>query len=228
MADHTKIEWTRSPDGTPGATWNPITGCSRISAGCEHCYAERLAGTRMKNHPSRQGLTRETQHGPVWTGEVRFNEEWLDQPLRWKRPRRIFVCAHSDLFHENVPDQWIDRVFAVAAVAPQHTFILLTKRADRMHEYMTGRHGGFVESRIADMLSDRWDRFMGFTTKLPDADWMKAANRRVRSPGGWPLPNVHAGVSVENQETVNERIPLPVGYAGRGAVGQRGTVARAD
>lgn len=93
MADKSFIEWT-------DATWNVITGCSRVSSGCGGpdgggCYAERLAATRLRRHPSRRGLT--DRHGR-WTGEVRFNKQWLDQPLRWQKPRRIFVCAHSDLF----------------------------------------------------------------------------------------------------------------------------------
>src|SRR4051812_9194595 len=101
MADNTHIEWT-------DATWNPVTGCSVVSPGCTNCYAMRLAGTRLKHHPSRYGLTHDTKAGPVWNGEVTFNRPWLDQPLRWKRPRRIFVAAHGDLFHEAVHDEWID------------------------------------------------------------------------------------------------------------------------
>ena len=112
MAEHSKIEWT-------DATWNPITGCSRVSRGCEHCYAERLAATRLRNHPSRAGLT--DRHGR-WNGQVRFNESWLDQPVRWKRPRRVFVVAHGDLFHEQVPFNWIDRVFEVMADSPSIGF----------------------------------------------------------------------------------------------------------
>lgn len=130
MADGTHIEWT-------DATWNPITGCMVVSPGCTNCYAMRLAGTRLKHHRSRAGLTRDTKAGPVWTGEVRFNEQWLDQPPRWKTPRRIFVCAHGDLFAENVPDEWIDRVFAVMELCPQHTFQLLSKRSARMREHLT-------------------------------------------------------------------------------------------
>ena len=125
MAQDSKIEWT-------DATWNPITGCSVVSPGCTNCYAMGLAGTRLKNLPSRIGLTRESKAGPVWNGQVRLNAEWLDQPLRWKRPRKIFVCAHGDLFAEAVPDEWIDRVFAVMALAPQHTFQVLTKRSAPM------------------------------------------------------------------------------------------------
>ncbi|MFW2829896.1 phage Gp37/Gp68 family protein [Sphingomonas sp. ID0503] len=128
MAETSTIEWT-------DATWNPVTGCSVISPGCKHCYAMKLAGTRLKNHPSREGLTIDTAAGPVWTGEVRVNEPAMLDPIRWKRPRRIFVCAHGDLFHENVLDSTIDRVFAVMGAAPQHTFQVLTKRAERMRAY---------------------------------------------------------------------------------------------
>ena len=100
MADGTKIEWT-------DATWNPITGCSVVSPGCTNCYAMRLAGTRLQHHPSRSGLTTLSKAGPVWNGQVRLNEGWLTQPLAWSRPRRIFVCAHGDLFHESVPAEYM-------------------------------------------------------------------------------------------------------------------------
>ncbi len=120
MSDKSHIEWT-------DATWNPITGCSVLSPGCTHCYAMKLAGTRLRNHPSRAGLTTDSKAGPVWTGEVRFNAQWLLQPLGWSKPRMIFVCAHGDLFHDDVPVEWIDKVFAVMALAPQHTFQVLTK-----------------------------------------------------------------------------------------------------
>jgi len=130
MADTTKIEWT-------DATWNPITGCTLVSGGCRHCYAARLAATRLRHHPSRAGLARINAAGEAkFTGEVRLNEQWLDQPLRWRNPRRIFVCAHGDLFHENVPDEWIDRVFTVMALARRHTFQCLTKRPERARAYL--------------------------------------------------------------------------------------------
>ncbi len=161
MAEHSSIEWT-------DATWNPITGCSVISAGCKHCYAMKLAGTRMRNHPSRAGLTVASKAGPVWNGLVRRNEAWMVQPLRWARPRRIFVCAHGDLFHEAVPDEWISEVFATMAAASQHTFQVLTKRAKRMHDYV---NSAFAAGR------------------------------------DWPLPNVHLGVSAEDQGTYDERVP---------------------
>ena len=125
MAEHSTIEWT-------DATWNPITGCSVISPGCKNCYAMKLAGGRLQHHPSRAGLTQPSAAGPVWNGLVRFNMEWLEQPLHWKRPRDVFVCAHGDLFHESVPDQWIADVFGVMHAASWHTFQVLTKRAARM------------------------------------------------------------------------------------------------
>ena len=170
MADKTKIEWT-------DATWNPITGCSRVSPGCVNCYAERLAAGRLNHHPSRAGLT--DDHGR-WNGEVRFNEEWLEQPLHWKKPRRIFVVAHGDLFHEKVPDAWIDKVFAVMGTAHQHTFQVLTKRPERMRNYiMNGAKERLVEgSRPLDITI-----------------WY----------GGWPLKNVWLGTSVEDQDHLYDR-----------------------
>lgn len=182
MADSTKIEWT-------DATWNPITGCSIVSPGCTNCYAMKLAGTRLRNHPSRKGLTRETKAGPVWTGEVRFNPQWLDEPLRWKKPRMIFVCAHGDLFAEGVPDEWIDQVFGVMSQAPQHTFQVLTKRPERMRSYLTRPQ---LEHHLVSALV----RFPP-TFPLPE-------------PGRWPhlpLPNVWLGTSVEDQPRADERIP---------------------
>lgn len=175
MADGSKIEWT-------DATWNPITGCSVVSPGCTNCYAMRLAGTRMKHHPSRAGLTDDSKAGPVWNGTVRLNEQWLDQPLRWKKPRMIFVCAHGDLFHENVPDEWLDRVFAIMAEVRQHTFQVLTKRSGRMQKYF---EQGLLKSRVAALVNDDFD-FRDFL---------------------WPLPNVWLGVSAEDQERADERIP---------------------
>lgn len=200
MAERTKIEWTAGLDDTPGATWNPITGCSVVSPGCTNCYAMRLAGTRMKHHWSRQGLTQESKAGPVWTGEVRFNADWLDQPLRWRRPRMIFVCAHGDLFHESVPDEWIDNVFTVMALAPQHTFQVLTKRAGRMRRYLSVSPEAMLsecpEARIgrAAMALAR-DR-----DENVDDPWWDAFFE-------WPLPNVWLGVSAEDQARADERIP---------------------
>ncbi len=184
MSDGTRIAWT-------DATWNPITGCSPVSPACTNCYAARLAGTRLRHHPSRAGLTRNTKAGPVWTGEVRFNEEWLTQPLLWKRPRRIFVCAHSDLFHEAVPDEWIDRVFAVMGEARQHVFQILTKRPERMRDYLSAPG---MASRVQAAFLE--------TIQPNDARDFNET---------WPLPNVWIGVTAEDQRRADERIPLLLG-----------------
>ena len=197
MADKSSIEWT-------DATWNVITGCSRVSSGCGGpdgggCYAERLAATRLRRHPSRRGLT--DRHGR-WTGEVRFNEQWLDQPLRWQKPRRIFVCAHSDLFHESVPAEWIDRVFAVMALCPDHTFQVLTKRPGRMRRYLLEDSS----ARVADIVSDRSDRYwpLDFQARV-GFDRFRETYERLRRDT-WILPNVWLGTSAEDKPTADQRI----------------------
>lgn len=122
MGDRTKISWT-------DATWNPVVGCSHVSEGCRFCYAEALSlGLGWSRLP--------------WTAQnaaqnVKVLPERLDQPLRWKKPRMIFVNSMSDLFHEQVPDEFIDHVVGVMTRCPQHTFQVLTKRPQRMMEYFT-------------------------------------------------------------------------------------------
>lgn len=189
MADRSKIEWT-------GATWNPVTGCSITSPGCKNCYAMVLAGTRMRSHPSRAGLTDASKAGPVWNGQVRLNEGWLTQPLRWKRPRLIFVCAHGDLFHENVPDAWIDRVFAVMALCPQHTFQVLTKRSARMRSYLSA-------SGVLQRWADEGEMALGVAKTAADS----LRNAFAIGSRGTPLPNVWLGVSAEDQIRADQRIP---------------------
>jgi len=204
MAEHSKIEWT-------DATWNPVTGCSVVSPGCTNCYAMKLAGTRLQHHPTRQGLTTPSKAGPVWNGQVRLNQGMLTDPLRWRRPRRIFVCAHGDLFHESVPDAWIDQVFAVMALAPHHTFQVLTKRAERMREYLTrsGTVDGIVTAlRVFEGNPGPAARVRCATPQEITA-WDAHAHRFNLEHGyaQWPLPNVLLGVSAEDQTRADERIP---------------------
>ena len=187
MSDNSNIEWC-------DATWNIITGCSVESPACTNCYAMRLAGTRLREHHSRKGLTKIVNGKPAWTGEVRFNEQWLMQPLQWKRPRKIFVCAHADLFHPNVPDEWIDRIFAVMALAPHHTFMVLTKRAERMHTYL---------KRLTEMC-DGEDGIIHIVTPVASKACVDVHNM----PDEWPLPNVMLGVTAEDQQRADERIPV--------------------
>lgn len=175
MADKTGIEWT-------DATWNPVTGCSKVSAGCKHCYAEREWPRMTKLVPSYAGRD---------FTDVRTHADRLDQPIRWKKPRMIFVNSMSDLFHEDVSDYFLDQVFAVMALSPQHTFQVLTKRAKRMREYM---REGARASAVFDIMRNSELGYWAGADKLP--------------PQSWPLPNVWLGVSVEDQAAANERIPL--------------------
>lgn len=117
MAETSKIEWT-------DASWNPVTGCNKISPGCKHCYAEVMA--------KRLQAMGQPKYADAFA--VRLHEEALSEPLHWRKPRRVFVCSMSDLFHKDVPDAFIELVFDVMKRCPQHTFQVLTKRAPRLAE----------------------------------------------------------------------------------------------
>jgi protein gp37 len=139
-----------------------------------------------------EGLTKMTRGGPVWTDKIRLVPEKLKEPLSWRKPRRIFVNSMSDLFHEGVPDSFIDYVFAVMAMCPQHTFQVLTKRPARMREYL-------------QMVSDEKDMQRWINAAVDITDSPCAAHIEDRD---WPLQNVWLGVSVEDQRRADERIPL--------------------
>lgn len=128
----TSIEWTQGDDGSPGVTWNPTRGCTRVSEGCRNCYAERFAA-RM---PWGEAFAQMTPAGPRWTGVVRLIPEKLTDPLHWRKPRRVFVNSTSDLFHEALPDMDIAQAFAVMVAARQHTYQILTKRPHRMRAWI--------------------------------------------------------------------------------------------
>jgi protein gp37 len=172
VADNSKIEWTE-------ATWNPVTGCTKVSPGCDHCYAETFAERfrGVPGHHFEQGF------------DVVLRPERLDQPLRWRKPRRIFTNSMSDLFHKDIPANFIARMFAVMALAPQHTFQVLTKRHGRMATLLNSPGFHWKVCEIAPEYG-----------KNPDL-----AQDYVRST--WPLPNVWLGVSVENQHWADIRIP---------------------
>lgn len=198
MADKTNIEWS-------DATWNPIVGCSIVSPGCTNCYAMRSAGYRLDgnpNTPQYAGTTMPSKSGPVWTGKIGVaSEKVLTQPLRWRKPRMIFVNSMGDLFAEGVTDEMIDRVFAVMALCPQHIFQILTKRPERMREYLT-QYDGF----------GRWGFIEGWALKIAGEKAPRVANRlkgkTLAYYGGANLPNVWIGVSVEDQKRADERIPI--------------------
>lgn len=175
------ISWTDQ-------TWNPIVGCSKVSAGCQNCWAERMA--RLHYHA-------EFPNG--WDGHVKLFPERLEQPLHWRKPRKIAVGLMGDLFHPGVPDEFIDRVFTVIGMCDRttpwerfgrktlwHTFQILTKRPERMLEYTLKRHAEWARSHFGDM--------PGFSIS---ADFVFNGIRR-----SW------LGVSIEDQKTADERIPF--------------------
>lgn len=180
MSDQSRIEWCDS-------TINVVYGCTPVSPGCAHCYAARMAG--------RLGaLTRGTHAGGRWTGKLNIFPERMLQACRWRKPRRIFVNSMGDLFHPDVPDEALDRVFAVMALCPQHTFQVLTKRPERMLEYMTSMYKGerYI-SREAHIIQT------GDNGPAPHIELVDL--RR-------PLPNVWLGVTAEDQKRADERIPV--------------------
>jgi len=167
----TKIEWATE-------TWNPIIGCSKISPGCQNCYAERMA-VRLANMNHVAYYQAVTCPGPhqqpnKWNGKTYLVESALNKPFMWKKPRRIFVCSMSDLFHESVPFEWISMVYECVASNPQHTFLFLTKRPERMKSYFD-----YIQKTFKD-----------------------AGSQYIQ------LPNLYLGVTAENQEQANKRIPI--------------------
>lgn len=207
----TSIEWT-------DRTWNPVTGCTKVSQGCKNCYAERVfprAYSQLCTCGHAQSVHRYIAIADypcdvhdcncvcfkqrAFT-DVRVHDYRLDQPLRWRKPQRVFVNSMSDLFHEDVSFEFIDKVFAVMALAPQHTFQVLTKRPERMREYFADV--GYRQEMIgieAEHVSGL-DRFV-----YPAEPWRDTP---INPRWTLPLPNVWLGVSVEDQKTADERIPL--------------------
>lgn len=182
------IEWTDE-------TWNPTVGCSRVSPGCDRCYAVRVAAREMQD--AHRGLTKDGD----WTGEVRCLPERLETPLRWRKPRRVFVDSMSDLFHPDVPDEFIAQVFAVMGVARQHTFQVLTKRPQRMAAWVAGASDPVLVA--GDAIAEDRDSALSSA----DRQRVRSATRAWQPWAPWPLPNVWLGVSVEDQRYADLRIP---------------------
>jgi protein gp37 len=196
MGSKTSIEWTRGDDGSAGSSWNPIragdlgpvgTGpgvgfhCEIVSPGCERCYAAAInkrLGTR------RPYLARERTNVSIY-----LDEKTLTQPLRWKKPRKVFVGSMTDLFGDWVTDEMLDLIFAVMALCAQHTFQCLTKRPERMRDYL---------------VSDRRAQIYDTAERISEERY----GHRSIGTGEWPLPNCWMGTSVEDQRRADERIPL--------------------
>jgi protein gp37 len=181
MSDRSKIEWTQ-------ATWNAFVGCTIVSPGCTHCYAMRMAARlEAMGRGQYQGTTKKVNGHPVWTGRVNLAPDHiLRKPFSWNAPRMIFVNSMSDLFHEDVSDEEIDRIFVIMGLCGRHTFQVLTKRAERMRDYMAG-------ARARVLMRGLHDYAVGTVMHRLTADW--------------PPPNVWLGVSAERQREADERIP---------------------
>lgn len=169
-----KIEWT-------DATANWIVGCTKISAGCAHCYAATAANSaRLQQFDQYKTVV---DGNGNWNGHIEFVPKVLDDLLKGKKQRRVFAPSMSDPFHPEVKDEWLDQFFAVARLTPNTTYQVLTKRSERMHEYFESPD---CQSRINNAIG-KWSHCV----EIED----------------WPLPNMHLGVSVENQAAADERIP---------------------
>lgn len=175
MSSTTKIQWTE-------VTWNPTTGCDRVSPGCDNCYALTLA-KRLKA----MGQARYQRDGDPRTSGPGFgltvHPDAVNEPLRWRKPRKVFVNSMSDLFHTEVPDPWLADIFAVMAAARQHVFQVLTKRHGRARSLLSND----------DWVSQVRSRAIG--KGLPAEDWQ------------WPIPGIWLGVSVEDQKRADLRVP---------------------
>jgi len=183
----TKIPWTQE-------TWNPVVGCTKIAEGCKNCYAERMALRLACIYPTsayREVVSWKPMPGH-WNGNVVCRDDALEIPPHWRKPRKIFVCSMSDLFHPKVPFEFIDKVMAVIALCPQHTFQILTKRPGRMAEY-------FGEcNHLGCGLGDRISNGIANSANVPPTEIRK----------NWPLPNLWLGTSISNQADADKNIPI--------------------
>lgn len=178
----TKISWCDE-------TINPVVGCSKISAGCLNCYALKMAYRlrSMGKFPYTAATVGGLDAGvQIWDGHTYFRPEELDKPYKWRKPRSVFIGSMGDVFHESAPFAWIERILGVVASNPQHTFIMLTKRAGRMLEF-------FQTTDMAGQLACLYQLSAGTNPETCQKD-------------NWPLPNLVLGVSAENQKTADERI----------------------
>lgn len=199
MSARSDIEWTDK-------TWSPVIGCTKVSAGCDGCYAIRTANVRAK-HPNPKvaaafaGTVHRSEYGLDWTGQVNLLAERLTEPLRWRTPRKVFVNSQSDLFHDQVPDEFIARVFAVIALTPRHTYQVLTKRHGRMRALLNSP--GFrelCENAEADLVTDEATPGLSrYEREQYQTRWWSSFSE--------PLANLWLGVSVEDQKTADLRIP---------------------
>lgn len=195
----TSIEWT-------GRTWNPVRGCTRVSEGCRNCYAERQAVRMSGPGQAYEGLVRSTPSGPRWTGKVRLVPEHLHDPLAWQKPGMVFVNSMSDLFHDGLSNEDIAAVVGVILASEKQTHQVLTKRAERLPEWFCWLKD------VAQRCSWSWSTVLlsmaaGALEAAGQVVWATHLLELSRHSFAWPIKNLWLGVSVEDQEAANERIP---------------------
>jgi protein gp37 len=198
MAD-TSIEWT-------DRVWNPVRGCALVSEGCRRCYAMRQAHRFSGPSGRYEALTKLTKQGPRWTGEARIVPTMLPEPLGWTKASMVFVNSMSDLFHPDVPREYIAAVFGVMALGCHHTYQVLTKRPERMAEVLSTLT---LDEALDATLREPWGRLISMPRARSEAisREMRRIGRDPRTYEAWPLEHVWLGVSVENQDAADERIP---------------------
>ena len=205
----TKIEWA-------DAVWNPVTGCTPCSPGCDHCYAKRMS-VRLAGRCGYPPSPRQF--------DVTLHQDVLEQPMHWRKPKRIFVCSMADLFHPDVPDAFLDRVFAMMLASHvltnhRHQDLVLTKRPERMRQYLIFRE----PDRLLQDWAEAGDRFIHLDNEdvlfsesvgaMCSARWSASGIAETQPrpwsvpENCWPLPNVWLGVTAENQEMADARIPI--------------------
>jgi len=181
--------------------WNPVVGCTPASAGCDNCYAKRLHDQRRASLLAGKRIP-DCYRQPF--EEVTCIPKRLDKPFSWHKPRRMFVNSMSDLFHPDVPDEFLDEVFAVMAMRPQHTFMVLTKRAEAMREYIAQRSGQEWRDHLAGVAREHFGSDVAECQVHNAIGDVLAAHMNV----GWPMRNIWLGVTAENQEQADRRIPV--------------------
>lgn len=205
----TSIEWTRGDDGSAGSVWNPVRGCSRVSPGCggpNHeggCYAEKIAARFSGPGQPFEGFAKRTAHGGAWTGKMAVIWDQVDQPIRWRKPRRIFANSMSDLWHPALPRDDVAIIYGTAIAAVHlrgHTIQILTKRADHMRELLNDEaFWEFANAHAESLVLEHVD---------PLARRKDDARATLRDYGpDKPPPGIWLGVSVEDQPRADERIP---------------------
>lgn len=200
MSSPTPVQWATM-------SWGITLGCDKKSDGCKLCYAIKTAwrlghNPNPKVGPLYEGLVKKTNGGNLnWTGVVRCVPERLEDPLHWKKPQIVFVTSQSDLFHEDVPFEFVDKALAVMAMTARHKYKVLTKRSERMLEYFTRdvKWDEVIANAALELFGDEASRFAANSVNNCLDEDLNV---------GWPLRNLHSGVSIEDPNSANERLPL--------------------